>query len=397
MVKKMTTQEPLGLVWNQHKENLGTTFQELRKEKDFLDVTLACGDEDIVGHKVVLAASSPFLRRIFQRHPESNHPLVYLNGVDPRLVSTLVDFMYMGEVEVERKHLPAFLKLAKDLQVRGLCGDTKESGDQQGKGGKGVKLTKDLSSGELNVESKMMPGEMCGDLAKSGEVADSIEMEDGGVKLKETEEEVMQRLKEENMEEIEKEDDMEEREENKMEEKEENKMEEEKDEIDEKEENNMEETEDHHKAENSKEVVWSKDKQLNDWIVNNVVKKACSVGRKETGGEEKEVSEEKDENCSDPIGEPDAERLLRSSLRNLRREDQIYLATEVDSGKRAIGEVEVDFPPISDSEKKSSVKDEVDLAKKSGSEKTEKRGGDDLPSGWQRLVHRREEGTKVGR
>ena len=73
------------------------------------------------------------------------------------------------------------------------------------------------------------------------------------------------------------------------------------------------------------------------------------------------------------------------------------MATEVDSGKRAIGEVEVDFPPISDSEKKSSVKDEVDLAKKSGSKKTEKRGGDDLPSGWQRLVHRREEGTKVGR
>ena len=89
--------DPLGLVWNQHKENFGSTFQELRRERDFLDVTLACDDQDIVGHKLVLAASSPFLRGVFQRHPDSHHPLVFLKGFQARLVSLLVDFMYMGE------------------------------------------------------------------------------------------------------------------------------------------------------------------------------------------------------------------------------------------------------------------------------------------------------------
>ena len=123
----MTALDPLGLVWNQHKENLGSTFQELRRERDFLDVTLACDDQDIVGHKLVLAASSPFLRGVFQRHPGSHHPLVFLKGFQARLVSLLVDFMYIGEVEVERTDLPNFLALAKDLQVRGLCGESREN------------------------------------------------------------------------------------------------------------------------------------------------------------------------------------------------------------------------------------------------------------------------------
>ena len=37
-------------------------FRELRKDKDFFDVTLACDDDQIQDHKVILSACSPFIQ-----------------------------------------------------------------------------------------------------------------------------------------------------------------------------------------------------------------------------------------------------------------------------------------------------------------------------------------------
>ena len=53
--------EKLCLQWNDFKENLGSSFGELRVDKDLTDVTFACGDgKQVEAHKVILAASSPF-------------------------------------------------------------------------------------------------------------------------------------------------------------------------------------------------------------------------------------------------------------------------------------------------------------------------------------------------
>ena len=48
--------------WNDFKENAISSFEDLRQDKDFTDVTLACEDgQQVEAHKVVLVASSPFL------------------------------------------------------------------------------------------------------------------------------------------------------------------------------------------------------------------------------------------------------------------------------------------------------------------------------------------------
>ena len=40
--------------------DIGGAFCELRGDKDFFYVTLACGDDQIQAHKVILSVCSPF-------------------------------------------------------------------------------------------------------------------------------------------------------------------------------------------------------------------------------------------------------------------------------------------------------------------------------------------------
>ena len=52
----------LCLQWNDFQDNVKTAFGHLRDTTDFVDVTLASEDgQQIESHKVILAASSPFL------------------------------------------------------------------------------------------------------------------------------------------------------------------------------------------------------------------------------------------------------------------------------------------------------------------------------------------------
>jgi len=49
------------LRWNDFESNISVAFRELREDKDFFDVTLACDDEQIQAHKVILSACFTFL------------------------------------------------------------------------------------------------------------------------------------------------------------------------------------------------------------------------------------------------------------------------------------------------------------------------------------------------
>ena len=83
------------LTWNDFEANISTAFRELRDDKDFFDVTLACGDSQVEAHKVILSACSPFFRGILRRNPHP-HPLLYLKGVALRDIQSVLSFMYRG-------------------------------------------------------------------------------------------------------------------------------------------------------------------------------------------------------------------------------------------------------------------------------------------------------------
>eukprot|EP00092_Neocalanus_flemingeri_P021545 GFUD01023367.1.p1 GENE.GFUD01023367.1~~GFUD01023367.1.p1 ORF type:complete len:340 (+),score=66.68 GFUD01023367.1:27-1046(+) len=115
----MGTSEKFCLRWNDFESNISVAFRELREEKDFFDVTLACDDSQIQAHKVILTACSPFFRNVLRRNPHQ-HPLLYLKGVKYKDILSVLNFMYMGEVNVAQEELNSFLSVAEDLRVKGL-------------------------------------------------------------------------------------------------------------------------------------------------------------------------------------------------------------------------------------------------------------------------------------
>jgi len=111
--------EKFCLRWNDFETNISSAFREIREDKDFFDVTLACDNEQIQAHKVILSACSPFFRTILRRNQHSN-PLLYLKGVRFTDLTSVLNFMYHGEVNVAQEELNSFLAVAEELKVKGL-------------------------------------------------------------------------------------------------------------------------------------------------------------------------------------------------------------------------------------------------------------------------------------
>ena len=118
--------EKLCLQWNDFRENVSSSFGDLRGEKEFSDVTLACEEgHQVEAHKVVLLASSPFFLNILKRNKHS-HPLIYMRGVKSENLTAMMDFLYHGEANVFQENLDSFLVLADELQLKGLGGNQRE-------------------------------------------------------------------------------------------------------------------------------------------------------------------------------------------------------------------------------------------------------------------------------
>ena len=112
--------EKLCLQWNNFGDNIRSSFGELKEDKDFTDVTLACEDgQQVESHKTVLIASRPFFSNLLRRNKHS-HPLIYMRGVKFEVMMAMVDFFYRGEASVFQESLDSFLALAAELQLRGL-------------------------------------------------------------------------------------------------------------------------------------------------------------------------------------------------------------------------------------------------------------------------------------
>jgi len=120
--------EKFCLRWNDFETNISVAFRELREDKDFFDVTLACDDSQIQAHKVILSACSPFFRNVLRKHPHQ-HPLLYLKGVSYNEILSVLNFMYLGEVNVAQEELNSFLEVAESLKVKGLTQGRSNSND----------------------------------------------------------------------------------------------------------------------------------------------------------------------------------------------------------------------------------------------------------------------------
>ena len=113
------------LRWNNYQSNLTSSFDQLLQTQSFVDVTLSCDGQSLKAHKVVLSACSPYFQSLFMDNP-CQHPIIIMRDTKYCDLKAAVDFMYRGEINVSQEQIPALLKVAESLKIRGL---TDVSGD----------------------------------------------------------------------------------------------------------------------------------------------------------------------------------------------------------------------------------------------------------------------------
>ena len=123
----MGSSDKFCLRWNSFESNISSSFQELREDSEFFDVTLCCdnGIDIVQAHKVILAACSPFFRKILSHQKSQPNPLLYLKGICLEDLRAALEFMYHGEVNLSQDSLNNFLAVAAELAIKGLSADTK--------------------------------------------------------------------------------------------------------------------------------------------------------------------------------------------------------------------------------------------------------------------------------
>jgi len=114
------------LTWKDYNSHFCKEFGEFRRHEDFFDVTLACEENSVTAHKIVLSAASEFFKTILRKH-KHEHPLIYLTEVKFRDLQSILDFVYTGETEVAEKDLESLLATANRFKVKGLT-DSSSSG-----------------------------------------------------------------------------------------------------------------------------------------------------------------------------------------------------------------------------------------------------------------------------
>jgi hypothetical protein len=122
--------EKFCLKWNDFQENIVNSFQDLRKETEFSDVTLVCEDNHTIeAHRIILTACNPFFSTVLKSN-KNFHPMIYMRGLKSKNMVAIVDFIYYGEANIYQEDLDEFLALADELQLKGLAGSASGSQDR---------------------------------------------------------------------------------------------------------------------------------------------------------------------------------------------------------------------------------------------------------------------------
>jgi len=121
------------LKWNNYQLSLTSAFKHLLEEEDFVDVTLSAEGQNLKAHKVVLSACSSYFRELLRGISLWQHPVLVLRDVPFLELQSILEFVYLGEVNVEQDRLQSFLKTAELLRIKGLTDGLQESGEKSAK------------------------------------------------------------------------------------------------------------------------------------------------------------------------------------------------------------------------------------------------------------------------
>ena len=123
--------EKYTLNWHTFSDHLQLMFKDLYQEERYTDVTLVSDDQtQFKAHKIVLSACSPVFKKIIDNNP-SQHPLIYLRGIQSYEMESILQFMYLGEGRFYYERMGEFIKVAKDLEVKDISKGVEISNEEE--------------------------------------------------------------------------------------------------------------------------------------------------------------------------------------------------------------------------------------------------------------------------
>ncbi|KAJ1524996.1 hypothetical protein ONE63_009846 [Megalurothrips usitatus] len=106
--------------WSNYQSHVVGVLVQLLEAQSMVDVTLcASSGEKLFAHKIVLCAASSYFEEIFSSL-DDYHPVVILSEVESRVLRSILEFVYHGELNVHASQLTEVLQVAAALQIRGL-------------------------------------------------------------------------------------------------------------------------------------------------------------------------------------------------------------------------------------------------------------------------------------
>ncbi len=90
----------------------------LRDNRNLCDITLCVEDQEFPAHRIVLASCSPYFSAMFtNEHVESQQNRITLEGIEARMLESLLDFVYSSTVEISEENVQSLLTAASLLQL----------------------------------------------------------------------------------------------------------------------------------------------------------------------------------------------------------------------------------------------------------------------------------------
>ncbi|XP_047740469.1 B-cell lymphoma/leukemia 11A isoform X33 [Hyalella azteca] len=110
----------LSLKWNNHRSTFFHVLSTIRSKESYCDVTLACDGRFYSLHKFVLSTCSEYFEEMFER-TQCKHPVIVLKDINSEDLEALLNYMYVGEVNVVQEKLAGLIKAAECLKIKGLA------------------------------------------------------------------------------------------------------------------------------------------------------------------------------------------------------------------------------------------------------------------------------------
>ncbi|KAK4309639.1 hypothetical protein Pmani_018750 [Petrolisthes manimaculis] len=117
---KVNMEELLSLKWNNHRSTFLHILGVLRDKQAYTDVTLACDGKFYSVHKLVLSTCSDYFCAMFDK-TACKSPVIVLKDIKSEDLEALLDYMYLGEVNVRQSDLASLIKAAENLRIKGLA------------------------------------------------------------------------------------------------------------------------------------------------------------------------------------------------------------------------------------------------------------------------------------